>query len=384
LELNEFEKLDALCLSMSSQANRSPSETCELEYLRIAAAAESGAAPMTQLLLQLGDVLARGVEFPHSRTAHVLLMRIADKTGDYVLARQTARHLRRSGTGGRLDRHSLLAAGYVFTKYFFAARALPLLKRAMEAAQEDNDWATECFCRDCLGIALKQTGRFRDSIAQFNTSLALTRKTMNPHGEARCLQNRAVSEMALGDWPQVFKTLDEADSLPHASWAFRTFNVYNRAVTYMQKAELNRAFDFFAKARELATHHAIRYMAADATAGMALVSIRLGEWRDFEHFSREAVSIEHPDVAPRAGWSVPTIVAWRQAVIEGDSSGAIASLDRQARKAVRLDVAFGLALQLERLLLLEYTTGKRAEAVRQEIRQRATHYEASGIVRACQ
>jgi hypothetical protein len=70
-------------------------------------------------------------------------------------------------------------------------------------------------------------------------------------------------------------------------------------------------------------------------------------------------------------------------VVDGDVDGAIASLAGHARRALRVDVAFGLALELERLLLLEYATGKRAEQDRDVLRKRATHYEASAIADAC-
>ena len=94
--------------------------------------------------------------------------------------------------------------------------------------------------------------------------------------------------------------------------------------------------------------------------------------------------LEDPTQSPRVGRAVPTVAAWRKALIDHDVPGALSTLAARARLMRRIDVSFGLSLELEYVLLLEHTTGLRAVKERTSLQAIATQFEANGIARACE
>lgn len=383
LETNQFEELDSLCAELRS-TDLPDVFADELTFIDAAAAAESGRASMHDIRHRLEHLLMKGTPFPHRRTAAVLLVRVADKVGDYGLAQRTARQLRHGDPQNQPDRHAVFAAGYCISKYRDPRRAIPLLERAIRMSQESNDWPLESLSRDGLGIALKQIGKFRDSIEQFNISLALAKRIMNPNAEARCLQNRVVSEMALGQTSQALATFDEADLLPHESWAFRTFNSYNRAIVAFFAGNYGDAMSRFAGTADVARRHGMEYVVADSLAGASLSALRLGDRNVFASRAEAAIRIEDPMDRTRQSWIIQSVAAWYRAIVRNDLTGAVEILDSCLKRTRRFDIAHWMSLSLERILLIEMVSGRRADQERDALGLVAESLEAAQIAALCQ
>ncbi len=165
LGLREFERLDALCREARARPGLPARVAGEFRYLEIAADHHSGRAPLSGICRALEELLGPGGpgDFAHRSDAMTLLMRTADKTGAFGLVRATARAQRRaaaSSPSGEPSAHALFASAYVFAKYYWPQRALPLLERARCRAEREQNWELEHSCRDGIGVVLKQLGRY--------------------------------------------------------------------------------------------------------------------------------------------------------------------------------------------------------------------------------
>ena len=171
LGLREFERLDELCREAWGRRDLPSDLAGEFRYLEIAAEHHSGRAQLSQVCAALEALLgpAGPGAFAHRSDAMTLLMRTADKTGAFGLVRATARAQRRAAsatTGDGRSAHALFASAYVFAKYYWPERALPLLERARRQAEVEQNWELEHSCRDGIGVVLKQLGRYAESIEQ--------------------------------------------------------------------------------------------------------------------------------------------------------------------------------------------------------------------------
>lgn len=385
LELNEFDRLHALCERLRSDALLPRKVHCELAYLEAALAFDTGRQSLSALEKVLEELLESKCPFQHRGPATILLMRIADKTGNYRRTKALARQLRRSQvTGMPRDRFTMFAAGYVFCKYYRPGRAISLLRGALTDSQSHSDWSLESLSRDGLAIALKQIGKYQDSIREFNLSLAFARRTMNANAEARCLQNRAVSEIAVGELNAALESIEESDKICNGSWSFMTFNAYNRAIVYLLSREHEKAITAFQHACELAERHCMKYLLADSLGGLALAYLRLGNELAFKECSERAALTDNPFVTKRASWTVVTSECWHRAVVRGEPEQALAALAVAARQARGQDVTFGQVLQLEWVYLSEWVSGGRALGPRASLADDARSLGAGWIVAACE
>ncbi|HTT68421.1 MAG TPA: AAA family ATPase, partial [Gemmatimonadales bacterium] len=168
LGLREFERLDLLCREAREHQDLPARVVGEFRFLEIAADHHSGRAALSRICSALEELLGpQGPgDFAHRSDAMTLLMRTADKTGAFDLVRATARAQRRASAtsnAGEPSAHALFASAYVFAKYYWPQRALPLLERARGKAEREQNWELEHACRDGIGVVLKQLGRFAES-----------------------------------------------------------------------------------------------------------------------------------------------------------------------------------------------------------------------------
>ncbi len=187
LGLREFERLDALCREARGHPELPGCACGEFRYLEIAADHHSGRAQLSRVCSALETLLgpAGPGAFVHRSDAMTLLMRTADKTGAFCLVRATARAQRRAASVESADgrsAHALFASAYVFAKYYWPQRALPLLERARRQAEIEQNWELEHACRDGIGVVLKQLGRYIESTEQIRYSLALSKTDLEPSG----------------------------------------------------------------------------------------------------------------------------------------------------------------------------------------------------------
>ncbi|HVO22806.1 MAG TPA: tetratricopeptide repeat protein, partial [Candidatus Margulisiibacteriota bacterium] len=321
--------------------------------------------------------------------AMTLLMRTADKTGAFSLVRSTARAQRRAAAAsptGEPSAHALFASAYVFAKYYWPERALPLLERARCRAEREQNWELEHACRDGIGVVLKQLGRFRDSAEQIRLGLAFAKRTLNPQAQATSLVNLAVSETALGEYEAAAIHLEESADIDakFPRWPHRVYRYYNQADLAVETGRLDEAIDAYQRALALASEMNVWQVVVIACAGLARVAWEkklIGESREWCVKMRAVlVGKEH---ALTERWPVESALAW-DACSRGKGAEAVARLRVVLRELSRRDADQWLRLRLETVRVSEEVAGKRSTAEREELRATAQRFGASAIVAAAQ
>ncbi len=329
------------------------SERCDQEYLRLSALFQRGELTCSQLEQRILDLLAQGVSFTRRADAKFLLMRIADKTRHYSLVKRLARELRAEAA----DLHGAIATGYVFVKYYSPRRAMAMLERGLALVRKRNDLALEQLCRDGIGVCLKQLGRFKESMRAFELSVSLARKTMNPQGEAAALHNRAVSEIALGDFESAKQTLMDADRLggQFKSWVFNAYRRYNDAIIDLAVGDFAQAAAEFEAIASTCERDGLEILARQALGGAALARAHLGDLKGLER----CVAIVRARTLTRdesCTW-IDEIAIGFDDVLNRGATSAVTRLQRHSRQLRRRDIAFWLWFEVELLHLQELVSG---------------------------
>jgi DNA-binding SARP family transcriptional activator/tetratricopeptide (TPR) repeat protein len=387
LGLREFDRLDALCREARGQAALPADQVREFRYLEIAADHHSGRAPLSGICDALEQLLsADGPDFAHRNDALTLLMRTADKTGAFGVVRATARAQRRAAASsptGEPSAHALFASAYVFAKYYWPQRALPLLERARSKAEREQNWELEHACRDGIGVVLNQLGRFLESTEQIGYSLALARRTLNPQAQATSLVNLAVSEIALGDYEAATVHLDESAQIDSQfpRWPHRVFRYYNQGDVAVETGSLDEAATAFQRALSLALEMDVWQVAVISYAGLARCA------REQEHTAESALWCDQMRCLARGReravtdrWPFESALAWDAHVRDGDSTSAVNRLGRAIRELSRRDIDQWLRLRLEATRISEDGTGVIDEAERLVIADLGRRYGAAAIV----
>ncbi len=388
LGLRQFDRLDALCREARGQAALPAGQTGEFRYLEIAADHHSGRAPLSGICDALQDLLGpRGPgDFAHRNDAMVLLMRTADKTGAFDVVRATARAQRRAAASsptGELSAHALFASAYVFAKYYWPQRALPLLERARLKAEREQNWELEHACRDGIGVVLKQLGRFLESTEQIGYSLALARRTLNPQAQATSLVNLAVSEIALGDYEAAAVHLDESAHIDaqFPRWPHRVFRYYNQADAAVETGRLDEASATFRKALSLALDMEVWQVAVICYGGLARCARAQGRFAESTRWCDLMRSLARGrESAVTDRWPVESALAWDVCMRHEDSLSGTERLQRAIRELSRRDIDQWLRLQLEAVRISETLTGQTDDAERRRIADLGRHYKAAAIV----
>jgi DNA-binding SARP family transcriptional activator/tetratricopeptide (TPR) repeat protein len=388
LGLRDFERVDALCEEARRQPQQPEHLKGEFRYLEIAVDHHSGRASFTQVSGALAELLGpQGMgAFAHRSDAMTLLMRTADKTGDFRLVRATARAQRRSSaasTGGEASAHALFASAYVFAKYYWPERALPLLERARCRAEQEQNWELEHACRDGLGVVLKQLGRFAESVEQIRYSLALARRTLNPQAEATSLLNLAVSEIALGDFEIAAAHLDESAQIDsqYPRWYHRVYRHANQADLAFQNGNIDEAACGYDRALQQATEIAEWRIAVVGCAGLALCA---KERHDSAGLARRCSQLRSilggqlKSIGDR--WQAEAALAWDTCINQQDPSLALRGLERALRELPRRDTDHWLRLELEATRVEEFTVGQRLPDRRRKLAELGRRYSAAKIV----
>ena len=317
-----------------------------------------------------------------------LLMRTADKTGAFGLVRSTARAQRRAAAAsptGEPSAHALFASAYVFAKYYWPERALPLLERARCRAEREQNWELEHACRDGIGAVLKQLGRYAESIEQVAFGLALARRTLNPQAEATSLVNIAVAQMALGQFEAAAHYLEVSAQIDahFPRWPYRVYRHVNQGVLALLTGHLDDAAVAFERGLELATAVDLRPIAANCCAGLGLCAVQLGELPELMRRTtclRGLMSSHHWDFADR--WMVEAAFAWNRALNLRQPEQALGDLVRAAAKLARRDIDHWLRLKLQVVELSERTCGVADTDARNELLHLASRYGAAAIAKA--
>ena len=386
LGLREFERLDALCREARDHPEL-PSEIAgEFRYLEIAADHHSGRAQLSQVCAALERLL--GPEgpgaFAHRSDAMTLLMRTADKTGAFGLVRATARAQRRAAAAEGRSAHALFASAYVFAKYYWPQRALPLLERARRQAELEQNWDLEHSCRDGIGVVLKQLGRYAESIEQIMYSLALAKRTLNPQAQATSLVNLAVSEMALGEFETAEAHLEESARIDriYPRWPHKAYRHYNQAELAYETGRFDEATAAYERAYSGAEQMCLWHVAVISCGGLALCSLQVGSnqglsyWCDKLH---EIAAGRERAIVDR--WSMETAFAWDAFKRGGCAERILSGLDSAIRELSRRDVDQWLRLCLERIRVGEALGGTLDAGARTTLAEVAGRYHASAIVR---
>jgi DNA-binding SARP family transcriptional activator/tetratricopeptide (TPR) repeat protein len=387
LGLRQFDRVDALCEEARAQPLLEARLRGEFRYLQIAVDQHSGRAPLSRICGALEELLGpRGFgEFAHRADAMTLLMRTADKTGDFRLVRSTARAQRRappSSGAGKPSAHALFASAYVFAKYYWPQRALPLLEQARRMAEAEQNWELEHACRDGLGVVLKQLGRFPESIDQIRYSLALARRTLSPQAQAASLVNLAVSEMALGDFEVAATHLEESAQIDaqYPRWALRVYRYYNQGELALEMDKVDEASAAYRKALSRAQEMDLWHVAVICCGGLALCGMltdncaELASW--CEQLRTVAMGREH-SLCDR--WPVEAAFAW-EGCINDHAANAIDRLNAATRELSRRDVDQWLRLSLESIRICEGLGGAVELDRRRSLAALARRYSAAAIV----
>ena len=388
LGLREFDRLDALCSEARAQPALAAELAGEFRYLEIAADHHSGRAPLSGICDALEALLGpRGPgAFAHRDDAMTLLMRTADKTGAFAVVRATARAQRRAAATsptGEPSAHALFASAYVFAKYYWPERALPLLERARLKAEREQNWELEHSCRDGIGVVLKQLGRFVESTEQIRYGLALARRTLNPQAQATSLVNLAVSEMALGDYPAATAHLEESAQIDaqFPRWPHRVFRYYNQADIAAETGRLDEAEVTFEKALSLSLEMDVWQVAAICCGGLARCTraqgskAKSGRWCDR---LRSVTCGRETAVTDR--WPVESAIAWDTCIRHEDPAAGMARLNRVICQMARRDADQWLRLQLEAVRIRESVTGRVDLLGRLKVAEIGRQYGAIAIV----
>ncbi len=388
LGLREFDRLDALCREARGQAVLPADQAREFRYLEIAADHHSGRAPLSTICDALEALLGEDGpgDFAHRDDAMTLLMRTADKTGAFGVVRATARAQRRaaaSSTTGEPSAHALFASAYVFAKYYWPHRALPLLERARLKAEHEQNWELEHACRDGIGVVLKQLGRFVESTEQIGYSLALARRTLNPQAQATSLVNLAVSEIALGEYEVAAVHLEESAHIDaqFPRWPHRVFRYYNQADVAAENGRLDEAAATFQKALSLALDMDVWQVAVICYGGLARCDREQGHSSEASTWCDKLRALAGGrEAAVTDRWPLESALAWDACIRGNGPSSATARLERAIRELSRRDVDQWLRLRLEEVRIKESMKGQVDEAGRQEIADLGRLYKAAAIV----
>jgi tetratricopeptide (TPR) repeat protein len=383
LALGEWDRLAALAAESEARCAFTAGQRAAFAYLGIAARSLAGRATQEETREALSALLTGAPPFAQRNEAVLLLMRTADKTGHYGEVKRLARELRRAETcvTAELSEYALFAAGYVFCKYYWPRKALPLLELALHKAQKGNNWRLAQASREACGVALKMVGKFRESVEQFEISLALARKTMNPQAEALTLQNRAVSEMALGIESVAMDTFREAAKVGDQGWALRLFSPYNQALIWFSQGDYLRAKRTFETTVESATRARVLFLQADCYAGIGLCCQRVGDRDGLREATARLNAVEPEGTSPRLGWIDKAANAWNRALNEREGDAAVARLALECERLARRDVAYWLSLECEKVFLAEAVTNARDPSGRNRLASLAKRYEARGVER---
>lgn len=381
LSLGDLHNMERVSAGIRRRADIDASSLLAITYVELSARLRAGRATLAETEAALESLLASSVApFPFKNDAQVLLLQIVDKTGHFATARRTARQLRRDSGHGVLSGHALFATGYVFAKYYWPKSSLPFLELAADRLQALGSIALEQFARDCIGIVLKMLGRFEESIVHFERSLALARKNLDPHGEARCLQNRAVSEMVLGRFGRARESLFEASRLGVSAGPYSPYNSYNLAIMALSEDDNEAAIASFDECLVRATAAGNNLVAGDACAGIALACARLGRTADLAHFVGKMKDLDATCLTDRLGWLPSVALSWDMAFNSHLPDEAIARLELHSRQMRRRDVAVWLTLELEVIRLKDACYGKEvALGDRRLLVERAERYGARHV-----
>jgi DNA-binding SARP family transcriptional activator len=387
LDLREFEPLASLCTEAREHAELRDPLRHEFRYLEIAADQHSGRTSLVKTCKSLKALLGplNDRQFPHRRDAMTLLMRTADKTGDVRLVRATAR-AQRAGSHQRTEPTSqaLFAAAYVFAKYYWPERALPLLERARVKAELEQNWELECTCRDGLGAVLKQLGRFAESVVQTRQSLALARRTLNPQAQATSLVNVAVGQMAMGNYDEATAHLEESAQIDaqYPRWPGRAYRYDNQAELALETGRLEEATAGFEVALEYALSMGVWRVSVGASGGLAICAARSRDYSELSRCCQRLRSIAAGRAATMADrWRVEGAIAWDTAVNQADPNRATLTVQRATRELARRDVDQWLWLELESIRIQEFVTNSVASKRRRDLAALGRRYSAAGIVR---
>jgi len=391
LGLREFERLDALCLEARARPDLPAPVAGEFRYLEIAADHHSGRAPLSGICQALKELLGPSGpgDFAHRNDAMTLLMRTADKTGAFDLVRATARAQRRTAAAapmGEPSAHALFASAYVFAKYYWPQRALPLLERARCRAEREQNWELEHSCRDGIGVVLKQLGRFRESAEQIRFGLALAKRTLNPQAQATSLVNLAVSEIALGNFESAAGLLEESANIDanFPRWPHRVYRYYNQADLAAETGRFDEARAAYDKALSLALDMDVWQVAVISCAGLARCARQNRDLPEsFDWCNRLRVLLGSKSRALTDRWPVESALAW-DACAKGATSSALLCLGRALKDLSRRDIDQWLRLRLEAARISEAVTGGTASAERETISELGRKYGAAAIVAGAQ
>jgi DNA-binding SARP family transcriptional activator/tetratricopeptide (TPR) repeat protein len=390
LGLREFDRLDALCTEARRQVKLPEDLIREFRYLEIAADHHSGRAPLSGICSALGDLLGDNGPgaFTHRDDAMTLLMRTADKTGAFGVVRATARAQRRAAASSPTrepSAHALFASAYVFAKYYWPQRALPLLERARSKAEHEQNWELEHACRDGIGAVLKQLGRYAESVEQIGCGLALARRTLNPQAEATSLVNIAVAQMAMGQFEAAAHHLELSAHIDnhYPRWPYRVYRHVNQGVLALLTGSLGDAAAAFERGFELATAVDLRPIAANCCAGLGLCALHQSEPTRLAERCRCLQQLLGPHrwvFADR--WMVEAALAWNRLLNHHEPEMALADLMRASRELFRRDVDHWLRLKVEYIAISEHITGEIAAEERRKLAQLASRYQATAILAA--
>jgi DNA-binding SARP family transcriptional activator/tetratricopeptide (TPR) repeat protein len=377
LELNELDVVERLCNDLESKVSAADPAMEDVAFLRLSSMHESGDWSFQEVQDGLEQVVLQPVvrgRFRHE--ALLLLARTADKTGSYDVARLAARRLRIMEREGDQEAraYSLFASGYVFTKYYDPRRAIPLLERCIQVCQESSNWILEQAAHETMGIALKQAGRFEQSLDEIGTALAMARMMMNPHGELRALQNRAVSEMVLGRWDATEASLQEAQRIPRLRWGYAPNTDYNLGLLRLLTGNPGDALRHFDNVVKAARAAGFPSLAADATAASALAFEQLGDEAKRAQAVAELDAIEPDADATRQGW-IAAAARVAHLAASNHAREAVESGMRLVALLKRRDVANWLALCACLANIRDGLDGGRM--ARDEVERLATHYRAA-------
>jgi DNA-binding SARP family transcriptional activator len=389
LDLKEFERLDALCAEAHARDALDRDLRDEFRYLAIAADHHAGRVPLLRVQAALETLLTEtGPAFARDLDARNLLMRTADKTGDHRVVKRIARDLRRRTAppaGGPAAAHALFASAYVIAKYYWPERALPLLEEASRLAQEEQNWELEHLCRDGLGTVLKHLGRYNDSIAQIQLSLALARKTLDPLAEAASLNNIANAEMAKGRFDRAASIMHESAKIEtdYPRWPLRLYRYYNRGILQLLVGEIGAARSDLLYALQEALAINLWPIAVYSCGALGLCAVREGDLPTLAQRRRHLDKIA--DGRMRAlpeRWTAEATIAWDTALNSGRPSEAVTQVKRALNELRYRDVDNNLRLELELIAIRERTEQVRLLGERAQLAIRAAEFESLAVKRA--
>ena len=360
LELRDFDGLMELCSSAGTQTPLRSDVRRDLEYFRIAIDYHAGRDRLLAIRNRLVDLLRDSAPFTNRAGATVMLMRVADRTGDHVLARRVARNLRKQdlrSSERRLSRHALQATGFLRAKYYWPESALAPLRQALQDGQQANDWDVEHLCRAGLGAILRQLGRFHESIVELERGLALARRTPNPQAEAASLMDIANAELGLGNFERAAALMEQASAIDdrYPRWMVRCYRYVNSGELYLLTNDLPSAKLHYSAAYDLASSIDLWPVALLSSAGLAMCGQRFGDRRALDRWAQTARQL----AASRASvlhdrWTIEAAIAWHSVLVHNDAATAISALDRACRELARRDVDHWLRLELEHLRIARH------------------------------